>query len=579
MPGNKQDSSLKKFKSWFRANLTEKNFIRFLIVAFILMTIWIVTVPYDPLRWDKADATANLLWKDYYLEGVYAIPYEDWDNTVRTQSTVVEINDEFYVVNEKGPGHAWLCAVLGGATGTVLAAVAVFSTYMLGRRIFNWRVGAVASLIVMTNTVVIIMWHRYLWTDASTMHLMVLSIWLFVESAHRLRNWLDWREEGSLVPAIALGIFGGLAFGGSVSTRYPVGLVIFAIGIYALALYGRDYLDAIKSRDVRNLLRSFRNSVVLLLPFLLGLLIILVPLLNYNNTYFGGHLKSGYDGTAIHEFDPSSGEAPARNQSIWFQRNPLEKIENIWNNFFILFPVYIVKTPAIILVPYGIWRLRRNTSIALLLPWFLIIYLTYMSLKWVSMYLNAMNIVWEPRYFMPALPPMAIMAGVALDGISARMGKKKRREAAVVLAITGMLVLGGLIPATQNFKEIREGMFTDRPPKQPADQFEVVTTDQLVSNPQRYHEKLVEIRDATIVWVREDPVGDKDLFGIQSVGSSSNITVRWEEFDDPDHPTIEVGIRVAARGLFRNEIGPPPDNEQVPLLNIKSGTKDRVVFL
>ena len=172
--------------------MNERNVIYLIIILFIIITLWIVLVPYEPMKWDKADATTNRIWVDNYAKGIYEIPFEDW-NYKPTQSVVVEHDGEFVVVNEKGPGHVIMLLPfhflrLEFLFGPFMAGLAVMATYLLGRRLVNWRVGAIASVLVMTNITVLVMWYRYLWTDASTMHMLIFSMWLLVEANHQINK-------------------------------------------------------------------------------------------------------------------------------------------------------------------------------------------------------------------------------------------------------------------------------------------------------------------------------------------------------------------------------------------------------
>ena len=180
--------------------ITEKNCLMILASLFIIISIAVTIVPYDPSI-DLADATTNDIWVQQYANGVHHIRYDDWTYG-NTQSVLVVYQDEIVVVNEKGPGHVvmmlpFYMAGIGGLFSIIMMGLAVFSTYMLGKRLFGWQVGFIASLAVLFNLIVIVMWHRYYWTDASTMHLLVLSFWLLVEANYQYNG-------GSLAHAIEI---------------------------------------------------------------------------------------------------------------------------------------------------------------------------------------------------------------------------------------------------------------------------------------------------------------------------------------------------------------------------------------
>jgi len=168
--------------------VTERNCLMVLVTLFILISILIAAVPYNPST-DLADATTNNIWLEQYSHGIHYIPYDEWSYG-RTQSVVVEYHGQDVVVNEKGPGHVvmmlpFYMTGLDILFGPFMVALAILGTYMLGKRLFGWQVGFIASLLVLFNLVVMVMWHRSYWTDASTMHLLVLAVWLMVEGNYR----------------------------------------------------------------------------------------------------------------------------------------------------------------------------------------------------------------------------------------------------------------------------------------------------------------------------------------------------------------------------------------------------------
>ena len=406
-----------------RGLLTERNFLACLLVTFIAMTVWVSTVPYEPMR-DIADATTNVIWSEYYREGRLAVPYTEWraDGRPMTQSSVVMLHGDPYVVNEKGPVHALIAMVLGPATGTLLAAVAVASTYMLGRRLFGWQAGAIASVLVLTNLTVVAMWYRYWWVDASTMPLLALSMWLLVESVAKARTYLGSGARKDLLAMALVGALGGVAFGAAVGTRYTVGAVLLAVPIYLLALFWRPLRDALRGRDLRGLVRVKGRMALAALPFVLGLLVVLLPLLSYNSTYFGGPLHSGYDATSLMDYERSHGQIDTRNQTEQLFLDPLGKVSNIVHNTVVLAPLILSRMLALLFVPYAAWRLRGSPALYLLLPWLLVIMLGFLSMSWIDRYTRAFDIPWEPRYFLPALPPAALLTGYSIHEVGRRLG-------------------------------------------------------------------------------------------------------------------------------------------------------------
>lgn len=273
---------------WISKNLTERRVVIFIIGLFLVMSVLISSVPYDP-ETDLADAVTNDIWVEYYSQGIFSIPYDDWSYG-NTQSVVVWHDGQYVVVNEKGPGHVLMMVPLYllGADflfGSFMAGIAVLATYMLGKRLFNWRVGAIAAVLVLTNVSVIMMWYRYYWTDASTMSLLALSIWLCVEANYRINgknldpkniNVATVKEK---LLALGLGILAGLSFGASVSTRYATALLLVPIMLYFVLFYLIRAWPSLKDRRIYEAIRSSFRMWPLIAVFVLGLACVLVPLM------------------------------------------------------------------------------------------------------------------------------------------------------------------------------------------------------------------------------------------------------------------------------------------------------------
>jgi hypothetical protein len=449
---------------WKRVSpgLGERNLAILLAISFVGLSAWIMSVPYDAMKMDLADATTNEIWSGLIREGKYAIPLEEWraHGYPPTQSSVVELDGRACVVNEKGPGHAMLVATLdtmglGNLTGTLCAGLAVMATYMLGRRLFSWKVGFLAALFVMTNLTVLVMWQRYLWTDTSTMHFLVLGAWLLAESLHLFRRGDEEGRRKLTIVAVAVGIMGGLAFGFSIGTRYPVALVLGPFLLFVLA--SQAYSARGAGKELGKFLSWFIHSAKAAGPFLLGLLLVMVPLMQYNTTYFGGPFRSGYDAVSLVDYY-RTGNLTERNQSVQWSATWADGAANVWSNGLILTPILLSRMPLLLLVPFSAVMLRRRPQFWLLVPWAVVVFATYLSIPWVKMYANALDIVWEPRYFMPALPPLAILAGFALDRVS--LGDRSDgRKALFAVTVAVGIVLAGVVPAQVHFKQIREGNY------------------------------------------------------------------------------------------------------------------------
>jgi hypothetical protein len=558
--------------------LTKRNCHLAFAVFFVVLAVGIALVPYNPMQSDLADATANYVWTGYYSKGVNHVSWEQWSTDwgdLRTQVVVVEHGGEFVVVNEKGPGLAIMLVPfrLAGIEflfGPMMMAFAALGTYLLGRRIAGWKVGLAASAIVVANVTVLVMWQRYYWTDAATMHLLVLALALFVEAFYLLNGrTLDPREGGSrpsrgdLLLGLGLGTLAGLSFGAAISTRYAVALTGIGLNGFLLVFYLIKLWPDLRKADIRRAL-SRSKGLVTALVFLLGLAVVLVPLTQYNSEYFGGPFKSGYDATLIFKFNNSTQELEPRNTSTVWSSDLGGMVSTAFGNFFKLLPTLISRMPAMLLAPIGIWLLRKKGIwLALLLPWIIVGLGTYLALEWVDMYarLPAEN-VWEPRYFMPVLPAIAILGAVALGRLSEmQFGARVERDEAVdvsgklvALAIVGAIMLWGLAPAVGNIAQIGDGQRTPGGGQGPGGgqdppggtQTLNVTTDQLLQDPQRYEESTVRLARATVV--------DSALNSIRvrSPGSALNgtVLVRFDMWPPGTIPSLLAGNEVEVSGRF-----------------------------
>lgn len=420
--------------------LTKRHSVYLLIGVFILIALWITSYPYRVMTMDIADATTNYIWVQQYAHGIFAVPYSQWTYGT-TQSVVVLHNGQYFVLNEKGPGFGMLLVPFFLAHATwlfapVMVAMAVSSTYMLAYRLANWKVAFFAALITMLNTSVLVMWSHYYWTDAATMHLLVFSIWLLVEANYwyngksLLPSSGDDHSSGRKILSISLAILSGLAFGAAVSTRYPAALILPALFIYMITFYLiRSRSEFRKGTYRKGFGRS--SGILLLVFFLIGLAVVLVPLFQYNSTYFGGPLNSGYDATTLLAFSHNQVISPRNQSQNWFA-SVSSDFGNAAVNFVYLLPLLVFRMPALVLLPFGLWIIRKNRSaLALLAPWIFIALFTYLSLSWITQYDSAriyLQTAWEPRYFMPAIPPLSILAGMTLERSSKISGGIKNTK-------------------------------------------------------------------------------------------------------------------------------------------------------
>ncbi len=565
---------------------TEKKAIIILASLFIILSIVVAIVPYDPSI-DLADATTNDIWVQQYANGVHHISYDEWTYG-QTQSVVVDYQGEYVVVNEKGPGHVAMLLpfyMLGieSLFGSLMMGLALLGTYMLGKRLFGWQVGFIASLAVLFNLIAIVMWHRSYWTDASTMHLMVLAFWLLVEGNY-------WYNGKSLVPTMEISpsgrdklvgmtfcILSGLAFGASVSTRYPTGLLIIAFLAYLFGFYLLRTWPALKKKDFRRAFKDGLPMIFMFLTFAIGLFMVLVPLMQYNSTYFGGPFNSGYDATTLRDFMETETIDVRNTTSSWIG-NLASYISIAVGNFAKLLPTFISRMPALLFAPIGIYCLRkRKFEFAVLLLWIGINFFTYLSLEWVDMYARTQLVPWEPRYWMPSLPAIAILGGLGIYRLSKWLTGKitqgnpwpdyEKRAIKILItgAIVGIVILWGAVPAANYLKDPVVQIGPHLP------QAQLVTTDMLLATPQTYLETPVALEDVIITEITYDSLSIRS----QNSSNANSVTVRLVDWPQGTLPQFTTGQHVWLQGMFVLPPAPPGAITEFSI-GIKYDTQDYV---
>jgi hypothetical protein len=573
---------------WFVSNLTEKNCVLVLVVLFVMLSVFISSFDYDP-EIDKADATTNDIWVEYYSEGIYHVPIDEWDH-IPTQSVVVERDGEVVVVNEKGPGHVALLLPfyitgLDFMFGPFMVALAVIATYMLGKRLANWRAGFIAATLVLTNVTVLVMSYRSYWTDASTMHLLVLAIWLLVESIYWFNGKsLDPRAEKrsttkQKVFGLLIGILSGLAFGASVSTRYATALIIIALALYVCIFYLIRAWPDLKKKRIRFAFKRSAGLWVIGLAFTVGLMLVLVPLMQYNNDYFGGPFRSGYDALEVNKYDPNQ-ELAARNTSEGWSQDFDDMVSYALKNLGALLPIFIARMPGLIFFPIGIWVLRKRHIIFLLLPWMIINFFTYLSIVWVDMYATLPpQALHEPRYWMPSIPVAALFAGFGIDrlirwltGIDRAKMKKDRDKRKlgtfiITLIILVTLVLWCVVPVANYLDNLGPGD-AEGPGKKQLQRPIIVNTDKLVTDPYRFQDEFVVIENAEVIAEKNNTFIIRSIDAIETEG----VPVRLDSWPREEIPDINTGDRVEVMGVFI--IRPSPDQNDEFFINVKYNTKD-----
>ncbi|RLG37115.1 MAG: hypothetical protein DRN91_06280 [Candidatus Alkanophagales archaeon] len=406
----------------------EHKYLLIIAVVFALVIGGILSVPYDPQA-DIVDAVSIDTWAHLYIDGIYKMPlYEFLEKYPRAlQSGVIEEDGEYYVVTEKGIGYVLFYALMIALgiqrfTGTILALIAVVSTYILSRRLFGVRCAALSTILLLTTGIAMIMTYRYAWVDYGTMAFLVLSICLFIEGVARKSS--------------VLCLLSGSVFSVAVSTRYPVGLLVVLPFVYLLV--------------------KEAPRMKLIVAFCIGLLILLTPLLWYNTITYGGPFKSGYDVRRLgdfvrgeHEIELGEGEGASK---YWSIEGAVDNLTDVPQMFLIAMPVFY-------LAFFGLYRSYKDNKAGfyLLFSWITLTMILYFPMGHLGgVGLQALQ---QVRYFLPMLPALCIFGANALSGLFSKGKYGGILVAALLIILAGVGVSATIWnmhtwDATGRFKEI-----------------------------------------------------------------------------------------------------------------------------
>lgn len=520
-----------------RKLLTERTCGIALILVFILISTWLLSIPYDPMSAIRMrgppDEPTILTWSELYLQGKYSVPLEEFieKKYPAPQSVVVEKNGEYWVANEKGPGY---CVLLAGLIFLriapfvilLLGAITCISTYFLAKRLFNWKVAIISTLFVMTSADALLMLQRWGHPDYATMAFAVLGLWLVVESFYKFKQCETSSTRSALLTGILLGISSGVALAFSVTTRYAVVFLLVVPVIYFLA---SNY----KLRKQN--FRMFIKSTKFLLPYIIGVLIPMLLLLNYNATILGNPFTSGYNFTQIIALHPET----MANITSTSTRDPTGSwsLLNLPENIVEFTPLFAIGMPVILFVPYALFKLKKDKTLWLFAPWFLAVFLFYMPVGWVG---DQPFLIAHVRYFLPALPMLCLCAGYAIE--------TARKDAVFAFCVAGALVFAGIACAQMQFEEL--GSMGKGPSQGPPQQnvYQSLTIAQLLANPSMYKEKPVRVENAQMTLIKH-PDSQTTLLHITDNTTSRNITVAIETVQNM--PQLSINDTVNVQGVFR----------------------------
>ncbi|MFQ5838422.1 MAG: hypothetical protein ACE5HJ_06530 [Thermoplasmata archaeon] len=475
--------------------------------------------------------------------------------------SVVSVDSRYYVVNRWPPGYQILLALflrltIEELTTLFLMAVASSATYALARRLFGWRAAFLATVLLMTCAVALILIFEVGMADYASMTFALLGISFFFEALGR--------ESRRGLPSV-LFLSSGLALAVAVWMRYSTGTVVLVPLIYLLVLAfkeGRDERGGFLPTRA-SIGRGFRRAALLVL----GLLVLGLPLALYNSTYFGSPIAAGYNyGSLSIQGEGENTTAEITRGSFFENFNPAASLSTIPMRLYYL----LALIPFAYLIPLAIWRRSRDLAVWFLVGAFLANFLLYIFVPWVASWPDVTRSMEDMRYFLPSVPPAAILSGLFLRDLWERWGWKR----ILGMTLTVILVIAGFSVATVGIGlQLQRLNRQPPPPPPPLSAHRLVSVQQLYDDPLAYNGTPVEVRDCTVLfWA------DPTLFVVREDVSHLDIGIQLLDYEAPK---LGPGDLVSVKGMFRwfdgndDGIAQPPEMR----IGVKGGTQDRIVKL
>ncbi len=319
-------------------------------------------------------------------------------------SVVVYVNGKYALANRWAPGYSYLIIPFW-VTG-LINFITIFtffmgsiSIYILTRRLYGETISFYSTLLFMLSALSLMMLFSRGMADYATMAFSTMGIMLLVESLQKRKY------EKIINPVFAFS--GGISLGFAVLVRYSTATVLLAPIIYlAVRLIKKR-----KGEELKKELLSF--SIFLIALVLIGLL-----LASYNTSLFGGPLNSGYQMSHRIEFNNGNAtvETPTTNMFEKYFHPSMESLSNIFNR---ILPQLFILLPTLFISPLGFFLDYRRNRTWLMFFWGIPTVILYMQLTWVG------HVPYEDmRYFLPILPPTAILSGFAINYIKNRNYEK-----------------------------------------------------------------------------------------------------------------------------------------------------------
>ena len=341
-------------------------------------------------------------------------------------SVVVNVDGKWAVANRWAPGYCYLIIPFWISEmiffiNVFMCAIACISTYFIAKRLYDHKTGVISTILVMVCGIAMVMIYARGMADYVAMAFATMGVALFLESIQK-----DTRKC-RIVLNLFLGFLGGLSFAFAVAMRYSTILILIGPLIYGTIKFIRI---PTYSRFI-----TVKKASPLILAFILGLLVIGCLLANYNANLFGSPFNSGYQ--MSHKVNTVDGNATVSTaEKTMFEQyfNPsLSAIQNIFNR---ILPQLLFLLPTLFIAPLGLFLDFRKSRAWLLSFWIIPMLVIYMQISWVGQVP-----IEDMRYFLPVLPPTAILSAYAINQSTKNWANRKNKFFLFVLL--GLLIIAG----------------------------------------------------------------------------------------------------------------------------------------
>jgi hypothetical protein len=372
----------------------------------------------EPVGYTDENGSLTLTLPTQRIHHVVAV--KETENIVPpVGSVIVEVDGRYAIANRWYPGYSYLIIPfwLSGTINFINVFncfIASASVYLLSRRLYNKETGFYATILLITSGLGMMMIYSRGMADYASMAFSTAGIALFIESLHseRARSFLAF--------------IGGLSFAFAISARYSAGALLVALIVYLLFSSVRE----------ANTLPPSLSSVKKMLPvlsFLLGLCTITSLLLFYNATHFGSPLSSGYQ--MSHRLEVVDGNVTIKTpEETMIERYLHPSLESISSSLKLSLPQLFLMLTPLFIAPIGLLLDFRRARAWLLFFWGFVILFLYTQLGSVGIPPYE-----EMRYFLPVLPPAAVLSAHAISHILNTLRRFERVFVYLQLALLTIL--------------------------------------------------------------------------------------------------------------------------------------------